>query len=205
MKHRHTRALYDYWNRLRAGAPAPRRGVVEPADIRAQLGDTFILDASSRPAVPFRLAGTRLCSLYGREMKNRDFQSLFVSRDGGAVETLVAAVSVDAAAAVVGLEGRNDRGDTIALEMLLLPLSNGSLRYDRILGILVPMENPYWLGLHAVMEQRVTSMRLLWPEEQPAHLRRHAEIAKTVPSVPDPIHLVGERRAHLIVLEGGKR
>ena len=63
-----TIALFQYWNRLRDGRPAPRRTEVEPADIKTLLADTFILEKDTRGEAVFRLAGTRLCAIYGREL-----------------------------------------------------------------------------------------------------------------------------------------
>ena len=58
--------LFQYWNRLRGTRPAPRRTEIEPSDIKTLLADTFILEQDSRGLPVFRLAGTRLCALFGR-------------------------------------------------------------------------------------------------------------------------------------------
>jgi hypothetical protein len=39
------------------------------------------------------------------------------------------------------------------------------------LGIAAPSDSDYWLGLHPVDRHEITSMRLIWPDEQPAFLR----------------------------------
>jgi hypothetical protein len=36
-------ALFQYWNRLRHGRPAPKRTEIEPADIKRLLADTFMV------------------------------------------------------------------------------------------------------------------------------------------------------------------
>ena len=59
-----------------------------------------------------------------------------------------------------------------------MPLRYGSQDYPRILGVSVPIETPYWFGLHPVQEHTITSMRLVWPDEQPAFMR-HAVNAPT--------------------------
>ena len=66
-------ALFQYWNRLRHGRPAPKRTEIEPADIKTLLADTFILERDTRGEAVFRLAGTRLCAVYGRELKGFSF------------------------------------------------------------------------------------------------------------------------------------
>ena len=49
-------ALFQYWNRLRGGRTAPLRTEIEPADIKAQLADAFILEKDARGEAVFRLA-----------------------------------------------------------------------------------------------------------------------------------------------------
>ena len=74
-------ALFQYWNRLRDGRPAPKRTEIEPADIKTLLADTFILEKDARGEAVFRLAGTRLCATYGRELKGFAFASLWQEKD----------------------------------------------------------------------------------------------------------------------------
>ena len=69
MKHATTRELYDYWNRVRGGERAPLRSAIEPSDIRRILGEMFILEVLDRDSYHVRLAGTRICALYCREIK----------------------------------------------------------------------------------------------------------------------------------------
>ncbi len=221
MKHAATRELYDYWQRLRGNRPAPDRSEIEPSDIRRILGDTFILEASSRNEYRFRLAGTRVCALYGRELKGRDFMSLWTGKDRDAVATLLAAVSQDAAAAVFGADGRSAHDRTLPCELLLLPIRQKGEGWTRILGSLAPMDDPYWIGIHPIMSQSVTSLRLIWPDERPTFLRRGSDVATHGPhhdldvvarptsvfgnSGISPFPGPGERRVgHLVVLEGGK-
>src|SRR3979411_214660 len=48
---------------------APERGDIEPGAIRNVLGDSFIIAYDPEADHPFRLAGTRVCALFGRELK----------------------------------------------------------------------------------------------------------------------------------------
>ena len=221
MKHAATRELYDYWQRLRGARPAPDRTEIEPSDLRRILGDTFILEVDACNESRFRLAGTRVCALYGRELKGKDFLSFWRGKDRDAVATLLAAVSQDAAAAVFGFEGRSAHDRTLPCEVLLLPIRQKGEGWTRILGSLVPMDDPYWIGIHPLMSQTITSLRLIWPDERPTFLRRGDEVIDEpridepgigVPR-PAPIFrpslaaaaMTGERRVgHLTVLDGGK-
>lgn len=214
MKHSATRELYDYWNRQRGNRAAPLRTMIEPADIRGLLGDTFILEVGGPMNFPFRLAGTRLCASHGRELKGKNFLGTWSGDDIEAIATLLSAVSTDAAAAVLGVESFNARGQFAPMEMVLLPLSQTGTGFDRILGIASPLERVAWLGAEPIVRQKVMSLRLLWPDERPhfmrqndAHLmppaaplpRRHPE-RRTVANPPSATR----PRPHLVVLDGGK-
>ena len=53
MKHPSSRALYAYWNTLRAGRAAPERGELNPGAIRTILGDV-VEEARERDSVRVR-------------------------------------------------------------------------------------------------------------------------------------------------------
>lgn len=103
-------ALFQYWNRLRDGRPAPRRTEVEPADIKALLADTFILEMDTRKEAVFRLAGTRLCAIYGRELKGFSFPSLWREKDQRLVARLVHGVFHQKSVVVISFEGFSRTG-----------------------------------------------------------------------------------------------
>src|SRR5690606_30977680 len=89
MKHQGTISLFQYWDRLREGRPAPRRTEIEPADIKNLLADTFIIETDLRGEAVFRLAGTRLCAVFGRELKGFAFASLWTAKDQRGVARLI--------------------------------------------------------------------------------------------------------------------
>jgi len=204
MKHATSRELYDYWDRLRSGQPAPHRSDIEPSDIRRILADTFILEAGDRETYTIRLAGTRVCALYGREIKSTNFLDLWAAEDRQAIATLATAVATDAAAAVLSVEARTARRRSLVCELLLLQLRHGKSGYDRLLGSLAPTEQPYWIGSEPVTSQSVTSLRLIWPDERPHFMRRTSDR----PEAPDSAVVLPidnrRRRGHLFVLDGGK-
>ena len=77
MKHAASQELYAYWEERRGTRPAPERAEIEPGAIRQVLSDAFILALDDRAGHPFRLAGTRVCALFGRELKGERFIGLW--------------------------------------------------------------------------------------------------------------------------------
>ncbi|NRG18121.1 PAS domain-containing protein [Rhizobiales bacterium] len=208
MKHSTTRSLYEYWDNLRGHRPAPDRSEVEPGQIRSLLGDTFILEVIDPVTYRFRLAGTRLCSLHCRELKSRNILRGWRGEDNQALATLLAAVSDDAGAAVLGVSGHTEREQTIDMEMLLLPLHVPGEGCSRVLGSCVALQQPYWAGLHPILSQSIKSVRLLWPNEKPAFLS--SGLTSSVPAAGEHQYAAagvvpgGRQVGHLTVLDGGK-
>jgi hypothetical protein len=209
MKHGASRELFEYWNRVRGRERAPHRGAIEPSDIRRILADTFILEVVDRSTYLVRLAGTRVCSIYCRELKGTNFFDLWRADDRSAMSTLAAAVSEDGAAAVVTVAAKTEREQDVMAELILLPLRHSGAAFDRVLGSLAVIDRPYWLGSEPVTGQTITSLRLIWPDEMPPFMRRRTD----APAAP-PLRIVPSagafqppprRRGHLVVLDGGKQ
>ena len=92
MKHPSNRELFEHWNARRGARLAPERNDIEPAAIRKILGDTFVLEANGSAPPTFRLAGTRLCALFARELKGEGFNQLWHRSGQTAIRELLAVV-----------------------------------------------------------------------------------------------------------------
>jgi len=95
MKHPSNQQFFAYWNQKRGEARAPDRGDIDPDAVRELLGDIFVLACDEPSRFPFRVAGTRLCALAGRDLKNRSFSELFATEARREIEDIVAAVTED--------------------------------------------------------------------------------------------------------------
>lgn len=208
MRHQATIALFQYWDRLRAGRPAPQRSEIEPVDIKSLLADTFILEKDGRGEAIFRLAGTRLCAAYGRELKGYSFPLLWSQRDQRIISRHAYSVFHHDAVVVVGFEGVGANGKIAEFEMVLLPLHGGQ-DSPRSLGAITPAARPYWLGAVPVTENRINTLRIVDPGRERLFLNRRARI--TGPSImPDKAEIAagdldgGRRIKHLVVFDGGR-
>jgi hypothetical protein len=149
MKHPSIRELFDYWNDRRGRRIAPTRADIEPGAIRRVLADTFILSGDPRRGHQFRIAGTRVCALFGRELKGEAFLDLWSAVSRNEMRTLLAIVTDEAVGVVASAAGMSAAGAVLSLELLLLPLSYGRSD-ERLLGAVAPSEPPLWLGTHAL-------------------------------------------------------
>ncbi len=193
MKHPSNRELYDYWNERRGSRLAPERADIEPSAIRQVLGDTFVLATDAMGHYPFRLAGTRLCALFGRELKSESFVKLWERSGQTAMRELLAVVMEEKTGVVASVTG-SDRNSILAvnMELLLLPLSHENRSEARVLGALGPMAAPYWLGAKAVGPLKLGMLR-------------HIGAAVEATPIPRFAAAAGRLRGGLVVYQGGRR
>lgn len=194
--------LYSYWNRLKGPRTAPERGEIEPADIRNLLPDTFVLETDTLEGTSFRLAGTRTCALFGRDLKNADFLRLWSDNDADALENALGFLRNDTSAVTATWEGRTSRYHETAGELVMMPLYHDN-KICRILGTLIASDTPYWLGTFPIVKLSLTGLTLIPVQEHSNPVYRPMPRTGT-----HPVH--GENRPsrqirHLSVFEGGRR
>ncbi|MGX9146008.1 PAS domain-containing protein [Mesorhizobium sp. 128a] len=202
--------LFHYWNRLRDGRPAPKRSEVEPADIKTLLADTFILERDTRGEAVFRLAGTRLCAGYGRELKGFSFPSLWRDKDQRLMSRLIHGVFEQKSVVLITYEGLSRNGRSNRFELLALPL-DGGVENPRCLGVISAVEKPFWLGADPITDALIDAIRVIDPDKEPIFLKNRPEIsvpslAPTELEAPETISALGRSRRirHLVVFDGGR-
>jgi hypothetical protein len=146
MKHAASRELYAYWQEKRGTRAAPERTEIEPGAIRGVLADAFVLTLDRKAGFPIRLAGTRLCALFGREIKGESFLDLWASTNRPTLEGLMSILSDECIGTVAGATAENADGASLERELLLLPLSIRRPIFARAIGVLAPLKIPSWLG-----------------------------------------------------------
>jgi len=159
MKHRSTRTVFEYWSKKRGSRAAPARADIDPTEIRHALGDTFMLAADFADELRFRLAGTRVCALFDRELKGETFSGLWSAASRPSIEELLKIVTDEATGSVAGVTARTEDGDCAELELLLLPLAPSGHARIRAMGVLAASVPPWWLGAKPVAELTLGTLR----------------------------------------------
>jgi hypothetical protein len=172
MKHPSSRAFYAYWDSQRASARAPDRSEIEPQALREHLGDIFVLACEATSGYPFRVAGTRVCALFGRDVKNASFSALFGLESRDEIEEIVGAVAEETLPAIAGLTATTSGGGQAQLELLLLPFQNRAHMPISLTGLIAPFDD--YEG--TLGELRLASWRYLHQPERivPRALRKLA-------------------------------
>lgn len=199
MRNIQSKKLYNYWNRLRGTRIAPDRREIEPSDIREILADTFILEIDQTyRSISFRLAGTRLCSAYGKELKGYGFLGLWAEASNMSVFQAVQGVYQNSKPCALSYIAETEGERTVNYEMLLLPIQNGTSNSLRILGIASCIETPNWLGDDPIINNRLKSCRYIEPEivQSPALVPEFKELTEIEPDTAKQVR-------HLTVIDGG--
>jgi hypothetical protein len=185
MKHTASRELYAYWNKLRGLRSAPERSEIDPGAIRTALGDTLILAREPGKETTFRLAGTRVCALFGRELKGDALQPLWNDRSWRELNELLDHAAEESAGFIAGVTGELADGTTVALELLILPLAQRGSPDGRLIGVLAPALPPTWLGIHPVRSLRLGGWRYVGPQIEDAVVPRLVDLP------PEPARQMG--------------
>ena len=193
MRHSASRVLFAHWNERRGTRPLPERGDIEPAAIRVALGDIFILGVEPGEDLRFRVAGTRVCTLFGRELKGEGFIALWDAGHQSAMQHLLATVGEEEIGVVAGARGVTPEGFSCDLELLVLPLRHRGLSGRRMLGALAPLGVPTWLGASRLEPPALASLRYLIETIEP-----------TMASSPAASFRSEQPRRNFIVYEGGR-
>lgn len=209
MKHSSSQAVYAYWNEKRGARPAPERGDIDPADIRRALGDTVIFAADFVDRWRFRLAGTRVCALFNREVKGEALTAMWQETDQSTIETLAVTITQEKVGAVLGLTGAAADGAEVELEMLLLPLEHAGHARSRALGVLAALAPPFWLGTKPITELKLTALRHVGPDIEafatgPALAPAQSPSGPSFAAVPGALREGGRMRRGFVVYSGGR-
>jgi len=157
MKHPSSREFFAYWDAKRGDARAPDRSEIEPGAVRELLGDIFVLSYDNDAGYPFRVAGTRVCALLGRDLKDASFSALFTQDGRREIEDIISYVAEEMLPAIAGITATSDDGATAHLELLLLPFNNRAHAPVSLTGVLAPFEN----DIGTITDFKVTSWRYL--------------------------------------------
>ncbi len=203
---RSLQTLFNYWNQVRAGRIAPHRLEIEPSRIAGILAETFMLERVEAGTYQFRLAGTRLCELFGSELRGKNFLEGWSEQDRLVLERLLTPISDQGAAGVLTVEGAINNRHRVEIDVNLLPLLHTGNKITRIIGAMSPTSAPYWLGSEPLRGRHLKHHQIIWPDGRP-----HAIAARLGTQAPFRPVLTGagvqtvktdQRRFR--VLEGGR-
>jgi hypothetical protein len=203
MQHRTTETVFSYFNALRAGRAAPLRSEIDPAALKSVLPDLFILEKGRDGIVRFRLAGTRVCVILGREMRDRPFADIWDAAVRHRMRLAADAVIANRSALEIALTAVDDDDNTLQLEMLMLPLFSAADQCDRIFGSLVNLEGT--APVESYLRYLQPADLVFAPGDKVRPLAEAVPMGSVGSVGTAGLGKLANRVTHLRVLEGGRR
>ncbi|HEX5998669.1 MAG TPA: PAS domain-containing protein [Hyphomicrobiaceae bacterium] len=200
MKQRTLQILYTYWNGLRAGRIAPQRLEIDPSRIGAILPEIFLLERMDPATYCYRLAGTRLCEIFGSELRGTNLLDGWTAPDRATLAADLALTCERGAALHLVLEASADTTRRVQLEVILLPLSHADNAIGRVIGAMSAIASPHWLGHDHLRDRRLVSHESIWPDGRPNRVISGAGLLEP----PLNTASAGARR-NFRVLDGGRK
>jgi hypothetical protein len=128
------RQLHRYWRRKRDERAMPRRADIDPLELRNLLGSLFLIDVGYEPlGFRYRLAGTRLVELFGRELTRVDVGEVVFQGTRPPLREQCSDVALNRRPSYIIMLIGNERR-RLVYRQLLLPLSNDGKKVDILLG-----------------------------------------------------------------------
>lgn len=217
MKLHTTKYLYEYWNELRGKRLAPGRKELDPTVLKDVLPNLFLLDRLGSESYSFRLAGTKICDIFGEELRDQNFLNLWSDNDRGSFTSLLDTLTEQGAAIVCGLKGtpteKTAANKPVNFELIALPLFHAqSSTCSSVIGAIAfdaEVEQNYLLPITNI---ELMSLRVIWPVEKSVSLPKTVaskssllqlaiDEAENATLKPDHVN----RRAQFRVIQGGKK
>jgi hypothetical protein len=151
--HPDTRALLAFGRAL-AGQPAPPKR--QGAD--HVLERLLILERCADGRWPLRSFGAELTALFGRDLKDQDFASLWLEPDWALVTALAGAALAAEEPGIARAKAETACGRLLGLEILITPLKVEAAFGERYLGMLQPLGGEAFLEGRPLVRLRLVSL-----------------------------------------------
>ncbi len=189
--HPGSRQLFCYWERIRGEASAAPRSAIDLKDITRIVPWLALLEpAPGNHSFLWRLAGTGICRLWGRELTGREVTENWRSNNRDCLMKALTGVVTAHQPFVARFVARSLDGDEVGIEVLALPVAKDGRREPQVLACLMPFREPAWSGESPLMSFALSSLRVIWTEPLP-----DAETRTLLPQ--------GRPRGFLRVINGG--
>jgi len=164
--HPNTQAVLDAWRRLcdgRANDDGPTTD-----DYPGLVGRLFVLNHVAERDYSFRRVGYALERLFGRQLSEHNFLSIWNEPDRQLVSAALAAASADRGPAVIRARGETLAGRRVDLEFALAPLLGGRGAPARFLGLCQTMSPEDILGGRPLRRLQAVAVFPPAPDQHPA-------------------------------------
>ncbi|MFN4143045.1 PAS domain-containing protein [Aestuariivirga sp.] len=192
IQHPWSRMLFRFWEATRAERSAPHRHDLDLKQIRALVPYLFIAEQPEGTLdFRWRLAGTGICHLYGRELTGKPFLTGWDDFEAAVIHRFLGAVTGMHQPALLRLRLGTVRGQTLTAEMAAFPVLASDEVNTHVLGGLFPFADPSHDDPDGLATFELQSARLVWTETIPPAI----EGANAAPPARPRFHVIAGGRS----------
>ncbi len=186
--------IFGYWNRIRGAEIAPLRTQIEPNAVRHILASLFMLEINKSGRVTFRLAGTRICDLFGRDLGGSSLSELWAHGNED-IERTAMGVMEHAIPTLLNVTGYSTAGHRTGFEIILLPLRSNEGHCNKVLGCIAPETAASWLEVVPLQFLALDRSRLVYEQLATPHegtqdpKAADIAVAARAPSITETLYL----------------
>lgn len=166
--HPNTQAVLDAWRRLSTGLPAASGPAAD--DYPGVIGRLFLINRVGPADYSFRRAGHSLEVMFGRQLSEHNFLSLWSENDRGLIDACIETARLDRGPALIRARGQTLDGRQVDLEFVLAPLTGAIGAPVRYLGLCQMTSPESQLGARPIHRLQATALFPPAPET-PAAVR----------------------------------
>lgn len=141
MRHSSSSALFGHWQSRKGSQAAPSRAGFDLETCGHVLGDAFVLTGRTPSDAAFSFAGSRLCALFGQDLKHRGWPGEWTEEAQSLFGDFLLFAADEQIGTVAGVRATLPTGQSVALELLLLPFQPVEGATAQVVGSLAPLSN----------------------------------------------------------------
>ncbi len=166
--HPGSRALFRFWEKIRAENAAPSRDDLDLRQISDIVPNLVILDRDFlHQTYKWRLAGSETCLLYRQQLTNTDALKGWGTFEQKTLKQTFDTVVTSLQPCLVRFRLTTDRDQVIRAELLGLPIhARNGLRFH-IFGGVFPFRDISGLGYDGITHKELSGSRNIWTEPLP--------------------------------------
>ncbi len=165
--HPGSRMLFRYWEAVRGEMSAPPRDWLDLRQIRMLVPSLFMIERKEGQGFMWRLAGSRVCNLWGLELTGRPAFADGERGERNKISRLFDGVIDAHQPFVLTFHLRSESGFTIAAELVGTPLRARHGETTYVFGTVMPFREVKWSRNERVTSFEVAATRCIWTEPVP--------------------------------------
>lgn len=165
--HPGSRALFRYWEAVRGEMSAPPRDWLDLQKIRSLVPFLFMIERTPTHGFAWRLAGTKVCDLWGMELTGMPALAQGDPFERETVSRLLDGVVDEHQPFVLRFRLTSTLGMMVAAELVGLPLRARNNAATYVFGVVMPFREANWRRHDSVTTFELSAARSIWTEPVP--------------------------------------